>query len=83
MKILLLMLILSCSSVYAWDGYSYETGSYIDIDSYDHQGRGEGEVEFYDSNSGEYRSGYLDMQPGGDGELTDYTTGETYEVDMD
>ena len=67
----------------AWEGYNYDTGSYIEIESYDHQGQGEGEVEYYDYDTGEYRSGYLDMYPGGSGELTDYETGETYEVDME
>jgi len=76
-------LIAYSSTALSWDGYSYETGGYVDIESYDHGGQGEGEVEFYDYNSGEYRQGYLDMYPGGDGELTDYTTGETYEIDMD
>ncbi len=67
----------------AWEGYNYDTGSYIEVESYDHQGQGEGEVEYYDYDSGEYRSGYLDMYPGGSGELTDYETGETYQVDME
>lgn len=71
------------SNVYAWDGYNYDTGSYIDIESYNHQGLGEGPVEYYDYNTGEYRSGYLDMYQGGSGELTDDETGETHQVDMD
>ncbi len=71
------------SPTHAWDGYNYGTGSHIDVESYDHQGQGEGEVEYYDYRAGEYRSGYLDMHPGGSGELTDYETGETYQVDMD
>ena len=71
------------SSAQAWDGYNNDTGSSIEIESYDHQGRGEGEVEYYDYDSGEHRSGYLDMYPGGSGELTDDETGETYQVDME
>ncbi len=67
----------------AWDGYDYTSGSYIEIESYDHQGSGEGEVEYYDYSSGEYKSGYLDMYPGGSGTLTDYETGVTHEVDME
>ena len=69
--------------VEAWEGYDYDTGDYIEIESYDHQGQGEGEVEYYDYESGEYRTGYLDMYPGGSGELTDDETGETHEVEMD
>ena len=79
----LALLLFSCSSALAWDGYNVDTGSSIEVESYDHGGRGEGEVEFYDYNSGEYRSGYLDMHPGGSGALTDYETGETYSVDME
>lgn len=78
----LLALLLS-TTVSAWDGFNYDTGSPIEVDSYDHQGRGEGEVEYFDYNSGEYRSGYLDMYRGGSGELTDYETGETYQIEME
>ncbi len=69
--------------VFAWDGYNNDTGASIEVESYDHNGQGEGEVEYYDYESGEYRQGYLDMYSGGEGELTDYQTGETYSVDMD
>ena len=83
-KILLILstLFLSHTS-YAWEGYNYDTGSYIDIESYDHNGNGEGEVEYYDYSTGEYSWGYLDMYPGGSGTLYDYNTGEYYDVDMD
>jgi len=76
-------LVMYTTTIVAWDGYNSDTGSYIEVESYDHGGQGEGEVEYYDSSSGEYKSGYLDMYPGGSGELTDYETGETYQVDMD
>ena len=71
------------TSAFAWSGYSYETGNSIEVESYDHRGIGEGDVEYYDYDSGEYRSGYLDMYPGGSGTLTDDDTGESFEVDMD
>lgn len=67
----------------AWDGYDYDTGSYIDVETYDHQGRGEGEVEYYDYDTGEYKSGYMDVEPGGGATIYDYDTGETRDVDMD
>ena len=70
-------------TVKAWDGYKTDTGGQIEIESYDHEGRGEGPVDYYDYESGEYRSGYLDMHPGGSGELTDDESGETYEVEME
>lgn len=80
-KILLLVFIVNIS--FSWDGYSYEKGNYIDVESYDHKGIGEGEVEYYDYQSGEYRTGYLDMYSGGTGTITNDDTGESFEVEMD
>jgi len=40
-----------------WDGYNNETGGMIEVESYDHGGTGEGPVEYYDYDSGEYRTG--------------------------
>jgi hypothetical protein len=67
---------------YSWDGTTSD-GNSITIESYDHRGRGEGEVEYYDHETGENRTGYLDMYPGGSGELIDDETGESIDVDMD
>lgn len=69
-------------AVAAWDGHT-EDGDPITVESYDHGGRGEGEVEYIDQATGETKRGYLDMHPGGTGELTDYETGETTTVDME
>lgn len=73
------------ASLYAlsWDGYNYEKDAYIDIETYDHKGVGEGPVEYYDYSDGEYKSGYLDMYPGGSGTITDDETGESFEVEME
>ncbi|MBG0791317.1 MAG: hypothetical protein H0S80_12570 [Desulfovibrionaceae bacterium] len=68
---------------FAWEGYDNDTGNYIEIESYDHGGQGEGEVEYYDYESGEYKSGYLDMESGGSGTLYDYESGEYHDVDME
>ena len=75
-------LFLSFSS-YAWDGYNWDTGSWFDVESYDHGGNGEGEVEYYDYGTGHYKYGYLDMERGGSGTLYDYDTGEWYWVEME
>lgn len=83
MKHLLLIGALIPFAAFSWGGTNNETGDAIEVESYDHGGRGEGEVEYYDYGSGEYRQGYLDMYPGGSGEITDYETGETFEVDME
>ena len=81
--ILFLLSVLFPSISLAWEGYDWESGSYIDIETYDHRGQGEGEVEYYDYGTGEYKSGYLDMHRGGTGTLYDYETGEYRELDMD
>jgi hypothetical protein len=81
--ILTVLLAIVPSVVYSWDGQRTDTGGQIEVESYNHGGTGEGEVEFYDYESGEYRQGYLDMHPGGTGEIQDYETGETYEVEME
>ena len=86
MKKLIILAILNLvisNSVFAWSGYNWDTGSWIDVETYNHEGRGEGEVEYYDYKSGTYRFGYLDMYSGGSGSLYDYETGEIYSVDMD
>ena len=74
---------LSHSVAYGWDGFDYTTGNHISIESYDHGGNGEGEVEYFDYSTGTYKSGYLDMYPGGSGTLMDYETGEYRDVQMD
>lgn len=76
-------ILLMYSLVYSWEGYSYDKGNYIDIETYDHQGHGEGPVEYYDYSSGEYKSGYLDMYPGGTGTITDDDSGESFDVEME
>ena len=67
----------------ALDAYDSTSGNYIDIDSYDHQGRGEGPVEYYDYETNEYKTGYLDLYSGGSGTLTDDETGESHEIQLE
>ena len=40
-------------------------------------------VEYYDYNSGEYKSGYLDLFPGASGILYDEDTGEEFDIQME
>jgi len=82
MKKIIILLFIPFSA-FSWEGYNSDTGSYFEVESYDHRGMGEGEVEFYDQKTREYRQGYLDMYPGGSGNLYDYESGENYSVDMD
>lgn len=79
----LFFLTFCCNPGLAWDGYKVENGEAIEVETYDHQGQGEGPVEYYDYETGEYRTGYLDMYPGGSGTITDDETGEEIEVEMD
>ena len=76
---ILLISMLSFGYINAWEGEA-EDGSQIEIESYDHQGQGEGDVEYY--KDGEYHTGYLDMYVGGTGTITD-DDGNTFDVDMD
>ena len=75
-------LFLSFSS-YAGDGFNWDTGSFFDVESFDHRGTGEGDVEYFDYGTSQYKYGYLDMESGGSGTLYDYDTGEWYWVEMD
>jgi hypothetical protein len=79
---IMMLAIFASVQINAWEGFSYEKGSYIEIDSYDHQGIGEGDVEYFDYSDGQYHTGYLDMYPGGTGEITD-EDGNKFEVEMD
>jgi len=67
----------------AKEAYDYTNGTYIEIESYDHQYQGEGDVQFYDYESGEYRSGYMDLEPGGSGTIYDYETGDYRDIQLE
>ncbi len=82
MKALIYIFFLA-TTLLAWDGYSYEKGTHIEIETYDHKGVGEGSIEYYDYSDGEYKTGYLDMYPGGNGVITDDESGESFEVEME
>jgi len=69
MKKIIILLFIPFSA-FSWEGYNSDTGSYFEVESYDQKTR-------------EYRQGYLDMYPGGSGNLYDYESGENYSVDMD
>ncbi|KGQ26347.1 hypothetical protein JP33_04865 [Gallibacterium anatis CCM5995] len=81
--LLFTIVIIFASPAFCWTGYNYDTGSYFEVERYDHQGLGEGPVEYYDYNSGEYKSGYLDLFPGASGILYDEDTGEEFDIQME
>jgi len=71
---------------YAWDGYDYETGSYVEIDKGNLVRSGE-EIEVYDYDTSEYKNYEVESITGnGSGaelEVYDYDTGEYRTLDMD
>ena len=66
--------LLVCAAVFfspsiaiAWDGYDYESGGYVEIGKGNLVREGE-EIEYYDYESGDYRSADVeDIQGSGDG----------------
>lgn len=71
---------------FAWNGYDYESGNYVEIEEGNLVREGE-EIEYYDYESGEYRYGEVqDIQSFGSGaevEVYDYDSGEYRTFDMD
>lgn len=87
-KLLLLSLCLLSFPVIAWDGYDYETGSYIEIEKGNLVREGE-DIEIYDYGTGEYKNVEVqDIDSFGstvEVEVYDYDTGEyrTFEMEKD
>lgn len=81
----ILVLILPTFS-YAWDGYDYESGSYVEIDKGNLVRPGR-DIEIYDYGTGEYKD--VEVQSirgsgsGAEVEVYDYDTGEYRTLDMD
>lgn len=73
-------------NLYAWDGYDYETGSFVEIDKGSLVRSGE-EIEVYSYDTGEYTSYEVESitsyGSGAEVEVYDYDTGEYKTLDMD
>ena len=71
---------------YAWDGYDYESGSYVEIDKGNLVRPGK-DIEIYDYGTGEYKDvevqSIRDSGSGTEVEVYDYDTGEYRTLDMD
>jgi hypothetical protein len=85
--LVILIALISCvSNSYAWDGYDYESGSYVEIEKGNLVREGE-EIEYYDYESGEYRTGDVEsIESSGSGaevEIYDHDSGEYRTFDMD
>ena len=70
----------------AWDGYDYESGSYVEIESGNLVRPGE-DIEIYDYGTGEYKNVEVESISGsGSGtevEVYDYDTGEYRTLEME
>jgi len=87
MKTFLVLGILCCSvPCFAWDGYDYDKGSYVEIEKGNLVRPGE-EIEIYDYGDGEYKNVEVESITGsGSGaevEVYDHETGEYRTLDMD
>jgi hypothetical protein len=86
MKRICLAVLLLPLSAWAWDGYDYESGTSVEIDKGNLVRRGK-EIEFYDYNAGEYRTGEIEsIRRSGrsvEVEVLDNETGEIRTFDMD
>lgn len=87
MKFIIAILALTLPTLsYAWDGYDYESGSYVDIDKGNLVRPGQ-DIEIYDHGTGEYND--VEVQSirgsgsGAEVEVYDYDTGEYRTLDMD
>ena len=84
--VLLLIMFFLCSKSWGWDGYDYNSGSYIEIDKGNLVRPGE-DVEYYDYGSGEYKYGNVESinSYGSSVELEvyDYDSGDFRTFDME
>ena len=84
--LLLVSVALTTGSSYAWDGYDYENGAYVEIDKGNLVRSGE-TIEIYDYNDGEYKDVEVEsIEDNGysvEVEVYDSETGETRILEMD
>jgi hypothetical protein len=81
-----LLLFASSSIAFAWDGYDYESGGYVEIEKGNLVRPGE-EIEYYDYGSGEYKYGDVESidsyGSSVDVEIYDQESGEYRTFEMD
>ena len=81
MKALIFLLAISSSAI-AWDGYDYNTGSYVEIGS-GNLVRSGNDIELYDYNTGDYHDVEVQGFNGSELEVYDSNTGEYRYLEMD
>ena len=83
---LIAMVAIMCSNVFAWDGYDWERGSYIEIEG-GNLVRPGNDIEIYDYEAGEYKD--VEVQSidrygsSVEIEVLDYSTGDYRTFDME
>ena len=80
--IVLLAVVFMACNVYAWSGYDYDKGEYIDIESGNLVRSGQ-EIEVYHWDSGDYTYEDVESVSSGTVETYDWNTGEYKTYDMD
>lgn len=86
MRLLLIFIVCLSSPVLAWDGYDWDSGNYVEIESGNlvREGR---DIEIYDWETNDYHDvEVIDMRDTYDGvelEVYDYDTGEYRYLDME
>lgn len=85
-QILMIFLAIVATSAFAWDGYDYENGTYVEIEKGNLVRPGQ-EIEYYDYDSGEYKYGDVEsINSYGSSvevEIYDSETGEYRTFEMD
>lgn len=82
MKKICLLLILFAFPAFAWEGYDYESGSYIEIED-GNLVRSGSDIEVYDYNTGEYHNVEVQSVDSDEVEVYDYETGEYRTFEME
>jgi pyruvate/2-oxoglutarate/acetoin dehydrogenase E1 component len=85
-KLFSLFLLLFSSTLFAWDGYDYEKGTYVEIDKGNLVRAGK-DIEIYDYSTGQYKDVEVQSIRGSGSstevEIYDYSTGEFRTLDME
>jgi hypothetical protein len=80
--IIIISITLTCNFAFAWDGFDYETGNYIEIESGQLVRPGR-DIEIYDYGHAGYRTVEVQSVSDDEVEVYDYSTGEYRAFDMD
>jgi len=82
MKKIILILISIPTLVFAWDGYDYNNGKFVDIEKGSTVREGN-DIEIYDWGDGKYKDVEVDSFDGSEVQYTDPDSGEQVTIDMD